>query len=206
MPPPGSSGKPGLLLLECERRLELRQHLFPNLVEVARFIGTYESARILPDLTGSALRALPPIASGEKLAAFAVTEANAGSDAGGIQTTANRDGDYYVLNGTKQWITNAGEAEIYAVVALTDRAKGPRGASVLGRSSKFYASGFHKHSLPRIESQPPRQFIIYQQRARIPTLAKISMRRSSPAYAGNRLVYDPKIEKPGNAGPFMVVV
>jgi butyryl-CoA dehydrogenase len=72
---------------------------------------------------------LPPIASGEKLAAFAVTEANAGSDAGGIQTTANRDGDYYVLNGTKQWITNGGEAEIYTVVALTDRTKGPRGAS-----------------------------------------------------------------------------
>ncbi len=72
---------------------------------------------------------LPPIASGEKLAAFGVTEANAGSDAGGIQTTAKRDGDHYVLNGTKQWITNAGEAEIYTVVAMTDRTKGARGAS-----------------------------------------------------------------------------
>jgi butyryl-CoA dehydrogenase len=72
---------------------------------------------------------LPAIASGEKLAAFGVTEANAGSDAGGIQTTAERDGEYYVLNGTKQWITNGGEAEIYTVVAITDRSKGPRGAS-----------------------------------------------------------------------------
>ena len=72
---------------------------------------------------------LSPIASGEKLAAFGVTEANAGSDAGGIQTTAKRDGDHYVLNGTKQWITNAGEAEIYTVVAMTDRTKGARGAS-----------------------------------------------------------------------------
>ena len=72
---------------------------------------------------------LPAIASGEKIAAFAVTEANAGSDAGGIQTTAARDGDHYVLNGTKQWITNGGEAEIYTVVALTDRKKGARGAS-----------------------------------------------------------------------------
>jgi butyryl-CoA dehydrogenase len=72
---------------------------------------------------------LTPIASGEKLAAFGVTEANAGSDAGGIQTTAKRDGDHYVLNGTKQWITNAGEAEIYTVVAMTDRTKGARGAS-----------------------------------------------------------------------------
>ncbi len=72
---------------------------------------------------------LPVIASGEKLAAFAVTEAGAGSDAGSIQTTARRDGDYYVLNGTKQWITNGGEAEIYTVIAITDRTKGARGAT-----------------------------------------------------------------------------
>ncbi|MCG6981797.1 MAG: acyl-CoA dehydrogenase family protein [Deltaproteobacteria bacterium] len=72
---------------------------------------------------------LPIIASGERLAAFAVTESGAGSDAGGIQTTAKRDGAFYLLNGTKQWITNGGEAEIYTVVAITDREKGARGAS-----------------------------------------------------------------------------
>ena len=72
---------------------------------------------------------LPEIASGAKLAAFGLTEANAGSDAGGIQTTARKDGDHYVLNGTKQWITNGGEAEIYTVIAITDRTKGARGAS-----------------------------------------------------------------------------
>ncbi|MDX1357904.1 MAG: acyl-CoA dehydrogenase family protein [Clostridia bacterium] len=72
---------------------------------------------------------LPPIASGEKLAAFGLTEANAGSDAAGIQTTAVLDGDEYVLNGTKQWITNGGEADIYTVVACTNRAKGARGFS-----------------------------------------------------------------------------
>lgn len=72
---------------------------------------------------------LPDIAAGKKLAAFAITEANAGSDAGGIQTTATKDDDYYVLNGTKQWITNGGEAEIYSVIAMTDKSKGPRGAS-----------------------------------------------------------------------------
>ena len=74
---------------------------------------------------------LPVIASGQKLAAFAVTESGAGSDAGGIQTTAKRDGDFYILNGTKQWITNGGEAEIYTVVAITDKEKGARGASAL---------------------------------------------------------------------------
>ena len=72
---------------------------------------------------------LPQIASGEKLAAFALTEANAGSDAGGIETTAIKDGDHYILNGTKQWITNGGEAEIYTVFVLTDKSKGARGAS-----------------------------------------------------------------------------
>jgi butyryl-CoA dehydrogenase len=74
---------------------------------------------------------LPAVASGERLCAFGITESDAGSDAGGIRTTAIRDGDHYVLNGTKQWITNAGEAEIYTVVALTNPEKGPRGASVL---------------------------------------------------------------------------
>jgi len=72
---------------------------------------------------------LPDIADGKRLVAFALTEPNAGSDAGGIQTTATKDGDYYVLNGRKQWITNGGEAEIYTVIALTDKTKGARGAS-----------------------------------------------------------------------------
>ncbi len=72
---------------------------------------------------------LPDIAKGKKLAAFAITEANAGSDASGISTTARKDGDSYILNGTKQWITNGGEAETYSVVALTDKSKGGRGAS-----------------------------------------------------------------------------
>ncbi|MBW6515069.1 MAG: acyl-CoA dehydrogenase family protein [Candidatus Cloacimonetes bacterium] len=72
---------------------------------------------------------LPAIAEGKRLAAFALTEANAGSDAGAIETTATLDGDHYVLNGTKQWITNGGEAEVYTVFAMTDKTKGARGAS-----------------------------------------------------------------------------
>ncbi len=72
---------------------------------------------------------LPPIASGNKLAAFGLTEPGAGSDVSGIQTTAVKDGDHYIINGSKQWITNGGEAEIYSILAITDRTKGPRGAS-----------------------------------------------------------------------------
>lgn len=76
-------------------------------------------------------RFLPPLAGGEKLAAFGLTEAEAGSDAGGIRTTAVKEGDHYVINGTKQWITNGGEADIYTVFALTDPKKGVRGASAI---------------------------------------------------------------------------
>lgn len=72
---------------------------------------------------------LPDIASGERLAAFGLTEADAGSDASSIRTTATRKEGGYILNGTKQWITNGGEAEIYTIIAMTDRSKGPRGAS-----------------------------------------------------------------------------
>ncbi len=72
---------------------------------------------------------LSEIASGRKLAAFGLTEANAGSDAQGIRTTARKVGDEYILNGTKQWITNGGEAEIYSVIAMTDKSKGGRGAT-----------------------------------------------------------------------------
>lgn len=73
---------------------------------------------------------LPQVATGEKFSAFGLTEANAGSDASGINTTAVLEGDEWVLNGTKQWITNGGEAQIYTIVAITDRSKGARGASM----------------------------------------------------------------------------
>ena len=72
---------------------------------------------------------LPDIASGAKLAAFGLTEPSAGSDATGMKTTAVKDGDYYILNGTKCFITNAGEAEIYTVFAKTNPSRGARGIS-----------------------------------------------------------------------------
>ncbi len=72
---------------------------------------------------------LPDIASGKRLVAFGLTEAGAGSDAAAIKTTAVEEGDHWVLNGTKQWITSGGEAEIYTIIAMTDKEKGARGAS-----------------------------------------------------------------------------
>jgi len=72
---------------------------------------------------------LVPLALGEKLGAFALTETTAGTDAAAGKTTARLDGDSYILNGSKIFITNAGEAEIYIVFALTDPEKKGRGMS-----------------------------------------------------------------------------
>ncbi len=72
---------------------------------------------------------LPAIAAGEEYAAFCLTEAGAGSDVASMQTTARKVGDDYVLNGTKQWITNGCEAHTYTVFAKTDKTRGARGIS-----------------------------------------------------------------------------
>ncbi|MFO7896674.1 MAG: acyl-CoA dehydrogenase [Candidatus Cloacimonadales bacterium] len=72
---------------------------------------------------------LPDLASGKKLGAFGLTEPNAGTDAAGQQTTAIDMGDYYLLNGSKIFITNAGYADIYIIMAMTDKAAGTRGIS-----------------------------------------------------------------------------
>ena len=72
---------------------------------------------------------LTPLASGEKLGAFALTEPDAGTDASGQKTVAVKDGDDYVLNGTKILITNAGYADTYVVFAMTDKEAGTKGIS-----------------------------------------------------------------------------
>jgi len=72
---------------------------------------------------------LPDLAKGKKVAAFAITEPEAGSDASGIKTVAKKEGDYYILNGLKHFITNGGDAETYVVIAMTNKSKGARGAS-----------------------------------------------------------------------------
>lgn len=74
-------------------------------------------------------RYLRPLASGRKLGAFALSEPEAGSDASNQRTVAAADGDGYILNGTKNWITNGSTADLVIVMASTDRAKGPKGIS-----------------------------------------------------------------------------
>jgi butyryl-CoA dehydrogenase len=112
-------------------------------------------------------RYLPAIASGERLAAFGLTEPAAGSDAGAIRMTAIRDGDSYVLNGTKIFITNGGEAEIYTVVALTDPERGARGASafIIEKDTPGFAFG-KSESKMGIHASATRELIFED--ARIP--------------------------------------
>ncbi|MBF8982933.1 acyl-CoA dehydrogenase [Lutibacter sp. B2] len=72
---------------------------------------------------------LIPLAKGEKLGAFGLTEPNAGTDAAGQQTTAELDGDEWIINGSKIFITNGGVADTYVVMAMTDASKGTKGIS-----------------------------------------------------------------------------
>jgi len=86
---------------------------------------------------------LPDLAKGKKIAAFGLTEPEAGSDASAIKTTARKEGSHYILNGTKHFITNGGEAEIYTVIAMTDKTRGARGASafILEKGMKGFTFG-----------------------------------------------------------------
>lgn len=89
------------------------------------------------------LKYLVPLAKGEKLGAFALTEPNAGTDAAGQQTTAELQGDHYLLNGSKIFITNAANADVYIVFAMTDKSKGTRGISafILERDMPGFSIG-----------------------------------------------------------------
>lgn len=92
---------------------------------------------------------LPALASGESLGGFGLTEPGSGSDAGSLRTTAVRDGDHWVLNGEKAWITNAGFATYYVVVARTDSAAGKKGISafVVDRQAPGFAVGTPEQKL-----------------------------------------------------------
>lgn len=89
---------------------------------------------------------LPRLASGEKLGAFGLTEPNAGSDVAALESTARLDGDHYVLNGTKRFITNAGEAGIFVVFAYTNKEMKHKGVSafIVERDTPGFSLGKHE--------------------------------------------------------------
>lgn len=92
---------------------------------------------------------LPDIAAGKTLVAFGLTEANAGSDALGMKTTAVPDGDSWMLNGTKQWITNGENAKVYTVLAKTNPSKGARGitAFIVEKGTPGFTFGKHEDKM-----------------------------------------------------------
>ncbi|MDF2677037.1 MAG: acyl-CoA dehydrogenase domain protein [Bacillota bacterium] len=90
---------------------------------------------------------LTKLASGEWLGAFGLTEPGAGTDASGQQTKAVLDGDNYILNGTKIFITNAGFAEVYIVMAMTDKSKGTKGISAFIVEKNFPGFSVGQHEL-----------------------------------------------------------
>jgi len=86
---------------------------------------------------GQKQKYLVPMAKGDKMGAFGLTEPNAGTDSAAQQTTAVKDGDNYILNGAKVFITNGGEADVYIVFAMTDKTKGNRGISAFIVEKEF---------------------------------------------------------------------
>jgi len=92
---------------------------------------------------------LVPLASGEKLGALGLTEPGAGTDAAMQRTTAVPDGDSYILNGTKCFITNAGPADIYFVLAMTDKEQGTRGISgfIVEKGTPGFTIGRHEEKM-----------------------------------------------------------
>ncbi|WP_021595933.1 acyl-CoA dehydrogenase [Actinomadura welshii] len=106
-------------------------------------------------------RYLAPVAQGEAMFSYALSEADAGSDAAGMKTRAIRDGDAWVLNGTKMWITNAGVSEFYTVMAVTDPAAGARGISafVVEKNDPGVSFGPKERKLG-IKGSPTRQVIL----------------------------------------------
>ena len=102
-------------------------------------------------------RFLTPLARGEKVGCWGLTEPGSGSDAGGMRTTAVRDGDHWVLNGSKNFITNGGIADTAVVMAVTDREKGSKGISaiVVERGTPGFRSGKKEDKLGCAPRTPP---------------------------------------------------
>lgn len=94
-------------------------------------------------------RYLPKMATGELIGAFALTEASAGSDPGSLKTTAVLKGDHYILNGTKQFITNGDVAGIFTVMAVTDKSKGSKGITsfIVERGFKGFTVGKYEKKM-----------------------------------------------------------
>ena len=143
----GGSGA-GLLslIIVCEELSKIDAST--GMLPVAQELGTLPI--LLAANPAQKKKFLPALAAGDKLSAFALTEASGGSDVAAFRSKAVRQGDYYLLNGSKTFITNGGVADIVTVYALTDPAKGGhRGSSVfvVEKGTKGFSVGKHEDKM-----------------------------------------------------------
>jgi alkylation response protein AidB-like acyl-CoA dehydrogenase len=127
-----------------------------SLIPAVNKLGTVPL--LLSGSTDLKQRYLPGVASGEAMFSYALSEPEAGSDAAAMRTRAARDGDTYVLNGTKRWITNAGVSRYYTVMAVTEPGVGARGISafVVEHGDEGFSVGAPEHKLG-IKGSPTRE-------------------------------------------------
>ncbi|MCI1930393.1 MAG: acyl-CoA dehydrogenase [Clostridia bacterium] len=119
----------------------------------ATIIGAHSTLCVYPIFTFGTeeqkQKYLPDLLSGRKLGAFALTEPGAGSDSSMQQTKAVKEGDHYILNGTKCFITNAGEADVYVVSTMTDKSKGNHGITtfIIDKDTPGFSFGKHEKKM-----------------------------------------------------------
>ncbi|REE98359.1 acyl-CoA dehydrogenase [Thermomonospora umbrina] len=152
---PGADALATVIVIEEVARVCMSSSLIPS-------VNKLGSVPVL--LSGSEelkKKYLSPMARGEAMFSYALSEAEAGSDAASMKTRAVRDGDHWVLNGAKMWITNAGVSEYYTVMAVTDPAAGARGISafVVEKSDPGVSFGPKEKKLG-IKGSPTRQVIL----------------------------------------------
>ena len=157
----GADAVASAIVVEELSRVDLSSALIPSVIKLGTtplLVGGSE------ELCG---RYLPEVARGEAMFSYALSEREAGSDAAGMKTKAIRDGDSYVLNGQKSWITGAGESKYYTVMAKTDPDLGPKGISafVVHADDPGFSYGAKERKLG-IHGSPTRE--IFFENCRIP--------------------------------------
>ncbi len=149
---PGADGISTVIVIEEVARACASSSLIPAVNK----LGTVPL--LLAATEGLKQRYLPPVARGEAMFSYALSEPEAGSDAAAMKTRAVHDGDTYVLNGTKRWITNAGVSRYYTVMAVTDPSAGADGISafVVEKDDEGLSFGAPEHKLG-IKGSPTRE-------------------------------------------------
>ncbi|MGP4113977.1 acyl-CoA dehydrogenase family protein [Streptomyces sp. 4N509B] len=159
---PGADALATVIVIEEVARVCASSSLIPAVNKLGSMPLVLSASKELKE------RYLAPLARGASMFSYCLSEPDAGSDAGGMKTRAVRDGDHYVLNGVKRWITNAGVSDFYTVMAVTDPEKRTRGgisAFVVEKDDEGVSFGAPERKLG-IKGSPTRE--VYLDNVRIP--------------------------------------